>query len=68
MTWYLHQQRLAAHPPDILLRPAVEDYGSLDFKNVSGPVQAGLVEAERYLPKLKALVPEAGFDHRSQND
>jgi NTE family protein len=56
MTWYLHQQRLAAHPPDILLRPAVEDYGSLDFKDVTGPVQAGVDEAERYLAELKALV------------
>ena len=56
MTWYLHQQRLAAHPPDVLLRPEVGDYGSLDFKDVAGPLQAGVIEAERYLADLKALV------------
>lgn len=56
MTWYLHQQRLAAHPPHVLLRPEVSDYGSLDFKVLDGPIQAGVVEAERHLSELKALV------------
>ena len=56
MTWYLHQQRLAAHPPQVLLRPEVGSYGSLDFKDVDGPRQAGIVEAERHLVELKALV------------
>jgi hypothetical protein len=56
MTWYLHQQRLATHPPHVLLRPEVGSYGSLDFKDVDGPRQAGVVEAERYLAELKALV------------
>jgi NTE family protein len=56
MTWYLHQQRLAAHPPHVLLRPAVEEYGSLDFKNVDGPIQAGVEEAERCLPALRAML------------
>jgi predicted acylesterase/phospholipase RssA len=55
MTWYLHQQRLAAHPPHVLLRPEVSSYGSLDFKDVDGPRQAGVAEAERYLAELKAL-------------
>jgi hypothetical protein len=55
MTWHLHQQRLAAHPPHVLLRPEVSSYGSLDFKDVDGPRQAGVAEAERYLAELKAL-------------
>jgi NTE family protein len=58
-TWYLHQQRLAAHPPHVLLRPGVHDYGSLDFKDVAGPVQAGVAEAERHLAALRALVTTA---------
>jgi NTE family protein len=56
MTWYLHQQRLLAHPPHILLQPDVSNYGSLDFKDVEGPHQAGIIEAERYLTELRALV------------
>jgi NTE family protein len=58
MTWHLHQERLAAHPPDVLLRPAVESYGSLDFKDVSGPIQAGVEAAEAHLAEIKALVVE----------
>ncbi len=56
MTWYVHQQRLAAYPPHVLLRPDVVNYGSLDFKNMDGPIQAGVAEAERCLPELKALL------------
>ena len=56
MTWHLHQQRLIAHPPDVLLRPAVDRYGSLDFKDVTGPIQAGVEAAERHLEELKALI------------
>ena len=55
-TWHLHQQRLAAHPPDVLLCPQVHDYGSLDFKDVTGPVQAGIAEAERHLAALMRLL------------
>lgn len=55
MTWYLHRQRLAAHPPHVLLRPRVGDYGSLDFKDINGPIQAGIDEATRHLAGLKAL-------------
>jgi len=58
-TWYLHQQRLAAHPPDVLLRPEVHDYGSLDFKDLEGPLEAGRAEGERYLTELRALVNRA---------
>jgi NTE family protein len=56
MTWHLHQQRLLAYPPHVLLRPEVSSYGSLDFKDVDGPRQAGVVEAERCLAELQALV------------
>lgn len=55
-TWYLHQQRLAAHPPDVLLRPDVGDYGSLDFKDLAGPLEAGRLEAERHLDALRGLI------------
>jgi NTE family protein len=56
MTWYLHQKRLEDHPPDILLRPEVDTYASLDFRDIDTPVQAGVLEAERYLPALRSLV------------
>lgn len=56
MTWYLHQQRLLTHPPHVLLRPQVSSYGSLDFKDVDGPRQAGVAEAERHLAELKTLI------------
>ncbi|NJN96278.1 MAG: hypothetical protein HC875_20275 [Anaerolineales bacterium] len=55
MTWYLHQQRLAAHPAHVLLRPEVSNYGSLDFKDVDSPRLAGVVATERCLPELQAL-------------
>lgn len=55
MTWYLHQQRLAAHPPHVLLRPEVSNYGSLDFKDVDSPRLAGVVATERCLQELQAL-------------
>lgn len=56
ITWHLHEQRLAAHPAHVLLRPNVGNYGSLDFKDLDGPLTAGMVEAEDHLPALKALV------------
>ncbi|MDM8527707.1 patatin-like phospholipase family protein [Anaerolineales bacterium HSG24] len=56
MTYHLHKQRLKNHPPDILLRPSVDNYGSLDFKDVEGPRQAGFDEAERCLTELKSLI------------
>lgn len=56
MTWHLHEQRLATHPPHVLLQPEVNNYGSLDFKDLDGPLQAGITEAERHLPALKALL------------
>jgi NTE family protein len=56
ITWYLHEQRLAAHPAHVLLRPNVGNYGSLDFKDLDGPLTAGMAEAEDHLSALKALV------------
>lgn len=56
MSCYVHEARLSAHPPDVLLRPGVGHYGSLDFKELEGPLQAGIDEAERRLPELRALV------------
>ncbi|MFQ5595072.1 MAG: patatin-like phospholipase family protein, partial [Anaerolineae bacterium] len=41
MAWYIHEERLSADSPDVLLRPDVADYGSLDFRDLSGPLQAG---------------------------
>lgn len=55
MTWYLHQERLQIHPPDVLLRPNVDNYSSLDFSDIDGPIQAGYEEAEQYLEALRAL-------------
>ena len=56
MAWHIHRERLLAHPPDVLLRPKVEHYASLDFKDVRGILLAGTAEAERHLAELKALV------------
>jgi NTE family protein len=56
MASYLHEARLEAHPPDVLLRPDVSHYGSLDFKDVQGPIQAGVTEAERLIDEIRALV------------
>jgi predicted acylesterase/phospholipase RssA len=59
MTWHLHQQRLASHPPHVLLRPKVANYGSFDFKDIEGPRYAGREAAEQHLAELKALRPIA---------
>ncbi len=58
MTWHLHQQRLLDHPPHILLRPDITKIGSLDFKDMAAPIQAGVVETERQLPQLRQLLAE----------
>ena len=55
MTWHLHQLRLADHPADVLLRPEVDDIGSLDFKDLDRPIQAGRAAAEANLAALQAL-------------
>lgn len=60
MTWHLHQQRLQAHPPHILLRPDVDRYGSLDFKDVRGPLTAGMAITEQHLEEIKNLLAETG--------
>jgi NTE family protein len=56
MAWYLHEQRLAESPPDVLLRPEVNDYGSLDFNDVQGPYLAGRIEAENHIEAIKELL------------
>lgn len=56
MTWHLHAKRLSLHPPDVLLRPDVSSYGSLDFKDIDGPLIAGRTEAENYLPLIRNLL------------
>lgn len=56
MSCHIHDTRLQAHPPDVLLSPKVEGYGSLDFKELTGPRLAGVAEAERLLPELRGLV------------
>ena len=56
MTWHLHTQRLALHPPDVYMRPAVDAIGSLDFTDTAGPIEAGVIEAERHLDALRGLV------------
>lgn len=59
MAWYLHEQRLGMFPPDVLLRPAVSGFGSLDFTDVSGPLNAGRTETEKHLDLIKTVV----YDH-----
>lgn len=56
MTWYTHEMRLKQHPPHVLLRPSVEGYGSLDFKDIIGPIQAGEAEAEAHLEHIIACL------------
>lgn len=55
MTWHLHQLRLQDHPPHVLLRPEVDEIGSLDFKDLDRPVQAGREAAEAQIEALRAL-------------
>lgn len=55
MTWHLHRERLQAHPAHVLLRPIVDSYGSLDFKDVRGPLKAGADSAEAHLQDLCQL-------------
>jgi predicted acylesterase/phospholipase RssA len=55
MACHIHRERLSAHPPDVLLRPQIEQYGSLDFSDLDGPLLAGVAEAERHLAELAFL-------------
>lgn len=56
VTWYVHRQRLAAHPPHVLLRPKVDHVVSLDFRDIESLIQAGVDEAEQHLDQLRRLV------------
>lgn len=58
MTWHLHQKRLEAYPPDVLLKPHVDNYALLDFRDIDAPVHAGFIEAERHVGALRALLQE----------
>lgn len=55
MAWHTHHGRLQQHPPTVLLRPSVGDYGSLDFRDLQGPLSAGRTEAKNHLDALRAL-------------
>jgi NTE family protein len=65
VSWHIHTVRLSDHPPDVLLRPDVGRFGSLDFRNLEGPLLAGAAEAERHLDELKALA-ERTLNHAEQ--
>lgn len=56
MTWHLHEQRLKADPPHVLIRPPVGNTGSLDFTDIQYPLQAGKDSAQAQLDEIKALV------------
>lgn len=58
MVSYTHQLRLDQCPPDIMIRPDVDRFGSLDFKDTKGPIQAGINAAEAQLDVIKALLVE----------
>jgi NTE family protein len=58
ITWHLHQERLAQYPADVLLRPHVGHYGSLDFKDTLGPLYAGEEAAQNHLEAIKQLLIE----------
>ncbi len=55
MGWRLHEERLERHPPDVLLRPAVLDVGTLGLVDAEPVIQAGVDEAEAHLAALRAL-------------
>ncbi len=55
MTWYIHKTRLDTHPPHILLRPDVSQYGSLDFTDIEGPLKAGQDVTIQHLDAIKKL-------------
>jgi len=56
LVWHLHEQRLASHPPHVLLRPDVQNYASLDFKDIRGPLEAGRTAAEQHLAAIRQLI------------
>jgi len=60
MSWHVHEERLKQYPVDVLLRPNVESYGSLDFTDIAGSREAGRIETEKHLEKIKRLLsPES---------
>jgi NTE family protein len=57
-TIFIHEARLEMHPPDVLLKPDIANYASLDFKDIQGPMQAGINAAEAQIDAIRALVSE----------
>ncbi|MFW5708667.1 MAG: patatin-like phospholipase family protein [Chloroflexota bacterium] len=55
MTWYLHQSRLKAYPPDVLLVPEVAEFASLDFKDIDTLIESGRIAAEQQIDQIRAL-------------
>ncbi|MEQ8677889.1 MAG: patatin-like phospholipase family protein [Aggregatilineales bacterium] len=62
MAWHVHEERLQAHPPDVLLRPGVENYGSLDFTDIDGPLEAGIHATTDRLDDIRALISNQPHD------
>jgi NTE family protein len=62
MSTYIHEERLRLDPPTVLLKPDVQGYGSMDFKDIQGPYLAGIHEAERQLPELLKLTASHSDD------
>lgn len=56
LAWRMHENRLQAHPPDLLLRPALGNAGTMDFSNLQSPYYAGIEITEKHLPQIRALV------------
>lgn len=56
MATTLHNERLEKYPAHIILQPDVQQYGSLDFGDIHGPVQAGRRCAEAYRAEILALI------------
>ena len=52
----LTQYRLAQHPPDLLIQPAVADVGMLDFHRGSPVIALGEQAAKAAIPTLRKLI------------
>lgn len=56
MEAYIHDERLKAYPPTILLTPEVDEWGSLDFSNIDMAIESGRKEALKHIEELRELV------------
>ncbi len=50
------QSRLATHPPDILIQPAVGDIFTLDFPRAQQAIDAGVIATNEKLSEIEALL------------